>query len=77
MKTMSVGELKTHFSEVLKNVEAGEKIAITFGKKKEIKAFIVPKEQEMKPRKLGILEGKGGFFLREDFNITTDDEFPI
>jgi antitoxin (DNA-binding transcriptional repressor) of toxin-antitoxin stability system len=77
MKTMSVGELKTHFSEVLKNVEAGEKIAITFGKKKEIKAYIIPKEQEMKPRKLGILEGKAGFFLREDFNITTDEEFAI
>ncbi len=77
MKTMSVGELKTHFSEVLKNVEAGEKIAITFGKKKEIKAYIIPKEQEMKPRKLGILEGKACFFLREDFNITTDEEFAI
>ena len=77
MKTMSVGELKTHFSDALKNVEAGEKIAIAFGKKKEIKAYLVPKEQEMKPRKLGILKNEEGFFLREDFTTTTDQEFPI
>lgn len=76
MKTMSVGELKTHFSEVLKEVEAGEKIAITFGKKKEIKAFLVPKEVEIKPRKLGILQGKT-YFLRDDFGTTTNEEFEI
>ena len=76
MKTMSVGELKTHFSEVLKEVEAGEKVAITFGKKKEIKAFLVPKEEEIKPRKLGLLQGKK-YFLREDFGVTTNEEFEI
>ena len=73
---MSVGELKTHFSEVLKEVEAGEKVAITFGKKKEIKAFLVPKEEEIKPRKLGLLQGKK-YFLREDFGVTTNEEFEI
>ena len=76
MKTMSVGELKTHFSEVLKEVEAGEKVAITFGKKKEIKAFLVPKEEEMKPRKLGALHGKKNF-LRDDFGIKTSEEFEL
>ncbi|KAA9349302.1 MULTISPECIES: type II toxin-antitoxin system Phd/YefM family antitoxin [Larkinella] len=76
MKTMSVGELKTHFSEVLKEVEAGAKVAITFGKKKEIKAFLVPKEEEIKPRKLGALQGKK-YFLRDDFGITTSEEFEI
>ena len=34
MKTMSVGEFKTKFSEVIEQVKAGEKIAVTFGKKK-------------------------------------------
>ena len=76
MKTMSVGELKTHFSKVLKEVEAGEKVAITFGKKKEIKAFLVPKEAIMKPRKLGLLQGKK-YFLRDDFGMTTAEEFEI
>lgn len=76
MKTMSVGELKTHFSEVLKEVEAGEKVAITFGKKKEVKAFLVPKETEAKPRKLGLLQGET-YFLRDDFGVTTDEEFEL
>jgi antitoxin (DNA-binding transcriptional repressor) of toxin-antitoxin stability system len=34
MKTMSVGEFKTHFSEVLQQVRAGVGIAVTYGKKK-------------------------------------------
>lgn len=73
---MTVGEFKTHFSEALKSVEAGEKIAITFGRKKEIKAILIPKEEE-KPalRKLGIL--KGQIKMSKDFNITTEEEFPI
>ncbi len=77
MTIMTVGEVKTHFSEALSRVAAGEKIAISFGKKKEIKAYLVPKEIELKPRKLGILEGTKGFSISSDFNITTEDEFPI
>jgi antitoxin (DNA-binding transcriptional repressor) of toxin-antitoxin stability system len=61
MKTMTVGDFKTNFSAALKEVEAGEKIAITFGRKKEIKAMLVPNESvnepEPKKRKLGAWEG--------------------
>lgn len=32
---MPVGELKTHFSEVIDEVKAGEEIVITYGKKRE------------------------------------------
>jgi antitoxin (DNA-binding transcriptional repressor) of toxin-antitoxin stability system len=78
MKTMSVGEFKTHFSEALKSAEAGEKIAITFGKKKEIKAYLVPSITTKNiQRKIGILNGTSGYFMANDFNITTDEEFPI
>ena len=42
MKTKSVGDFKTKFSEVLKLVTAGEEIEIMCGKKKEIVANIVP-----------------------------------
>lgn len=76
MRTMSVGEFKAHFSQVLKDVENGEKIGITFGRKKEVKAFLVPSEAK-KPRKLGVLEGQHGYFMKDDFQITTDDEFEI
>ena len=33
METVSVSELKTHFSAILKKVEAGEKVAIAYGGK--------------------------------------------
>lgn len=77
MKTYSVGELKANFSEILKDVEKGEKVAIAFGKKKEVKAIIVPKENEkLPPRKLGFLKGEK-YFMAKDFNKTTKAEFDI
>ena len=77
MKTMTVGEFKTHFSQALKDVENGEKIGITFGRKKEVKALLVPNETQKEPRRLGILQGKGEFFMSDDFQTTTEDEFGI
>jgi antitoxin (DNA-binding transcriptional repressor) of toxin-antitoxin stability system len=35
MKTLSVGEFKAQFSDVLEMVKAGETVGISFGKKKE------------------------------------------
>jgi len=45
MKTMAVGELKTHFSEVLDEVKHGQPVAIGYGKRKTKVAVIVPYEQ--------------------------------
>ncbi len=74
MKTMSVGDFKTNFSEVLKRVIAGEEIGILYGKKKEIVAKIVPKTPVEKPgRKLGILEGKTKVTFGPDFKMTTEE----
>jgi antitoxin (DNA-binding transcriptional repressor) of toxin-antitoxin stability system len=42
MKTMSVGEFKAHFSEVLEDIKAGIGIAVTFGRKKEVIGYFVP-----------------------------------
>ncbi|MCL2792657.1 MAG: type II toxin-antitoxin system Phd/YefM family antitoxin [Spirochaetaceae bacterium] len=42
MKTLQ--SAKAHFSSVLKDVEAGNEIAITYGKKKQTIAVIVPYE---------------------------------
>lgn len=36
MKIMTVGDLKTRFSEILQEVQAGEEIAVAFGKKKKL-----------------------------------------
>jgi antitoxin (DNA-binding transcriptional repressor) of toxin-antitoxin stability system len=71
METMSVGEFKSNFSEVLKRVLAGEEIGILYGKKKEIVARLVPKSSAKKPkRKIGILEGKGKVVFNAGFKMT-------
>lgn len=77
MKTISVGDLKTHFSEILKSVERGEKIAITYGRKKEIKALLVPNEIKKQKRKLGILEGKATFTFVGGHNTTAEEFFGV
>jgi antitoxin (DNA-binding transcriptional repressor) of toxin-antitoxin stability system len=74
MKTLTVGDLKANFSAILKNVQEGEEIAIAFGKKKEVIAFIIPKELRTKPkRKLGIWEGKGTIIFKDDFKMTEEE----
>jgi antitoxin (DNA-binding transcriptional repressor) of toxin-antitoxin stability system len=71
METMSVGEFKSNFSEILRRVLAGEEIGISYGKNKEIVARLVPKGSVKKPkRKIGILEGKGKVVFSSDFKIT-------
>jgi hypothetical protein len=74
MKTMTVGEFKTHFSEVLEHIKGGEKIAVTFGKKKEVVGYFLPELPGQAKRNLGILEGKANAIFRDDFKMT-DDEF--
>ena len=74
MKTMSVGEFKTHFSAVLKRVIAGEEIGILYGKQKEMVARLVPKANAKKPkRKIGILEGKSSVKFKRNFKMTEEE----
>jgi len=74
MKTLTVGALKTNFSEVLKAVQSGEEFAIAFGKRKEVIAYIVPKQlYKQGKRKIGILEGKASVVFKEDFKMTTEE----
>jgi antitoxin (DNA-binding transcriptional repressor) of toxin-antitoxin stability system len=76
MKTLQVGEFKTHFSEVIENIKKGEEVAISFGKKKEKIAVLVPyaKYAKKSNRKIGILEKKAFYKMSSDFKIT-DEEF--
>ena len=74
MKIMTVGELKTRFSEILQEVQAGEEVAVAFGKKKEIVAYLVPKSaRKSTKRTLGILADKGKVTFSSDFGITEED----
>lgn len=75
MQTMTVGEVKAHFSEVLELVQAGEDVVISYGKKKEKVAVLVPfSHYAWKPeRRLGLLAGKATFALGDDFKISDDE----
>ena len=74
MKAMAVGELKTHFSEILEEVSRGKTIGITYGRAKKPVAMIVPYHEE-KPakRKIGILDGKATIEFKDDFDMTTEE----
>jgi hypothetical protein len=73
MKTMTVGEFKTHFSEVIEQVNAGEKIAVTYGKKKKVIGYFSPEAPQQSKIKLGLLEGKAEFTFAPDFKITEEE----
>jgi len=75
MQTMTVARFKAHFSEVLDLVQHGEDIVISYGKKKEKIAVLVPYARyEGKPgRTLGLLAGKASFSIAADFKISDDE----
>jgi len=67
---MTVGEFKTHFSEVLAVVTSGETVAVTFGKKKKIIGYFT----SQKPiKKSGLTEGKAKAIFIDDFKMTEDE----
>ncbi len=76
MKTLQVGEFKSHLSEIINEIKNGEEIALSFGKKKEKIAVLVPYSKYIKKnnRKLGVLHNKASFSSSTDFKIS-DDEF--
>lgn len=74
MKTLAVGELKTHFSEVLNEVKQGEEFVVCFGRKKEKVAVLVPYEKYIKkPVTLGVLEGIATYKFHDDFKMTEEE----
>ena len=74
MKIMTVGEFKAQFSNVIEQVKKGEEIAVTFGKKKEIVGYFLPKVIDSKEkRKLGIMEGKAKVTFNDDFKMTEEE----
>lgn len=74
MKTMTVGEFKTHFADVLEQVKAGVGFVVTYGRKKEIVGYFLPKSEVEQPkRQLGLLAGKAKVSFKADFKITEED----
>jgi len=74
MKTMAVGEIKTHFSQILGEVKNGKKVGILFGRAKKPIAMIVPYREENKgERKIGLLDGKAKIEFMKDFSMTAEE----
>ncbi|MBC7961628.1 MAG: type II toxin-antitoxin system Phd/YefM family antitoxin [Steroidobacteraceae bacterium] len=75
MQTMTVGHFKSHFSQVLDFVQHGEDVVISYGKKKEKIAVLVPYDRyEGKPQRiLGLLAGKASFSISSDFKVSDDE----
>jgi antitoxin (DNA-binding transcriptional repressor) of toxin-antitoxin stability system len=77
MKTLTVGKLKSDFSNILKTVDSGEDIIIEYGREHKKIAVIIPyKSYISKPkskRKIGFLKGKASFEIKKDFKISDED----
>ncbi|MCC7464750.1 MAG: hypothetical protein IT261_00685 [Saprospiraceae bacterium] len=74
MKILTVGDFKTNFSEVLKAVQVGEEFAIAYGKRKEVVAYLIPKNMRKNGKRvIGILEGKASVIFKEDFKMTEEE----
>jgi antitoxin (DNA-binding transcriptional repressor) of toxin-antitoxin stability system len=75
MKTLQSAEAKTHFSSILRDIQAGNEVAIVYGRKKETVAVIIPYEQWKKnqKRRLGTLEGKVSVQFADDFAMTDEE----
>lgn len=73
MKTFAVGDFKTHFSEMLELVRSGEEIIISYGKKKENVAVLIPyAAYKTKKIRLGLLQDKS-FKVHDDFKMTEEE----
>ena len=75
MKMLQSAKAKTHFSSILKDVEAGNEVAIMYGKKKQAIAVIIPYEKwkRNQKRQLGTLEGKMSVEFSSDFAMTDEE----
>lgn len=75
MKTMPVGELKAHFSQVVKEVKNGEEIVVSYGKKHENVAVLIPYSTYRKKNsvRLGLLKNQGSVEFSHDFKMTSEE----
>ncbi len=77
MKAIQVGELKSHFSEILQQIQtSGEQYIIEYGKKHHKVAMLVPYDksyERAQERKFGICKNRGSFTLNDTFEISEEE----
>ncbi len=74
MKTLPVGELKAHFSEVLDDVRHGGVVAVAYGRNRTPVAMIVPYDADRHGPgiRLGALSGQATCTFADDFSLPDD-----
>lgn len=77
MQRVQVAELKTHFSEILKNIKNdGEKFVIEYGKQHEKIAMLIPYDKNLEiqnEREFGLYKNRGNFLLKDDFSMSDEE----
>jgi prevent-host-death family protein len=75
MNTLPLSYAKTNFSALIKNVGAGEEVAISVGKKKKPVAVIVPYDTWKKSgkRQLGTLTQRGSVEFLPGFSMSDEE----
>ena len=75
MKSLSVGEFKAQFAEVLEMVQQGESVGVLYGKSRKPVAKLVPmsSSKSKKKRKIGILDGKVNIRFAKNFKMTEEE----
>lgn len=75
MKTLTVADFKTKFSDVVESLKQGESFTVSYGQKKTKIAVIVPygTYTSNTTRRLGVLEHKASYRMKSDFSMTDDE----
>ena len=75
VKTMQVGQFKAQFSEVLEQVKGGEEVVISYGRKRENLAVLIPYSAYKKRNRirLGILQGSAYVSFAKDFEMSDEE----
>jgi len=75
MKTLTVGELKARFADVLKEVQGGQAVAVSYGRRRQRMAVIVRYDQYTgaQSRELGVLQGKASYRIAPDFALSDEE----
>jgi antitoxin (DNA-binding transcriptional repressor) of toxin-antitoxin stability system len=76
MKAITVTEAEANFPDVLSQVKNGEKL-ILHGNNEEVVTLIIPLENNVVSRKIGILNGKAKFETSENGKVSEEEFFGI
>jgi antitoxin (DNA-binding transcriptional repressor) of toxin-antitoxin stability system len=76
MKKMTAANFKANFSSVVNELKKGNKVVITYGRKKEPLATIIPQNKLKEPNhtvKLGDLKENGWSLKMKNFEMTEEE----